>query len=428
VQHLSAPGIYGCALEALELREGHCFLNVCSGTGYFSALASQILGKKAVHRAIELRPELIEHASAKLAAIDCSHVELVLGSCLALCPDTSMRFERIYLGAGADETMGAILFRMLEMGGVLVGPFAGADGNQRLLRVRRVNEAEFDVTELMHVQFTPLLPATSSFAGMPSPMPNGPDFFIMVVRSNGFGASHTVWGTPVADESSKQLVLKLVRGPTPPTTLHMPAGTPSPLQPASPRGVRTRTRLAPISLPAPTWAPELHDRFPPAHRAAVRTLLLTHARPDSLLAKVPKDVLVDVLIPHLGYAAFQRVTSSGASSGTGDDAKASPAASPAVANDEAGSSQSEDEDEDEDVDVEAEGSEAEPRTRLSSCRPSNSSEASVSTRSRSYEEEDYDEEDPEQHLRLPLPPPSIPPVRTPSDAERRGLRRLLRCL
>lgn len=42
---------------------------------------------------------------------------------------------------------------------------------------------------------------------------NGPDFFIMVVRSNGFGASHTVWGT-LADESSKQLVLKLVRGPS----------------------------------------------------------------------------------------------------------------------------------------------------------------------------------------------------------------------
>mmetsp|Transcript_46199 Transcript_46199/g.121113 ORF Transcript_46199/g.121113 Transcript_46199/m.121113 type:complete len:234 (+) Transcript_46199:331-1032(+) len=46
VQHLSAPGIYGTALEALELREGMSFLNVCSGTGYFSAVASQILGKK----------------------------------------------------------------------------------------------------------------------------------------------------------------------------------------------------------------------------------------------------------------------------------------------------------------------------------------------------------------------------------------------
>ena len=394
MQHLSAPGIYGCALEALELREGHCFLNVCSGTGYFSALASQILGKKAVHRAIELRPELIEHASAKLAAVDCSHVELVLGSCLALCPDTSMRFERIYLGAGADETMGAILFRMLEVGGVLVGPFAGADGNQRLLRVRRVNEGEFDVSELMHVQFTPLLPATSSFPGMPSPV--------------------------------------TVTPPPPLTALHMPAGTPSPLQPASPRGVRTRTWLAPISLPAPTWGPEVHARFPPAHRAAVRTLLLAHARPDSLLAKVPKDVLVDVLIPHLGYAAFRQLTLSSASKPAGDDAKASPAASPAftpagftraaspaVSNDEAGSSQGEDEDKDYDEDYDED---------KSSRRLSGSSEASAGTRSRSNEEEDYDEEDPEQQLRLPLPPPAIPPVPTPADAERRGLRRLLRCL
>ena len=45
VQHLSAPSIYGTALESLELREGLSFLNVCSGTGYFSALACQILGK-----------------------------------------------------------------------------------------------------------------------------------------------------------------------------------------------------------------------------------------------------------------------------------------------------------------------------------------------------------------------------------------------
>ena len=230
----------------------------------------------------------------------------------------------------------------------------------------------------MHVQFTPLLPATSSFPGMPSPV--------------------------------------TVTPPPPLTALHMPAGTPSPLQPASPRGVRTRTWLAPISLPAPTWGPEVHARFPPAHRAAVRTLLLAHARPDSLLAKVPKDVLVDVLIPHLGYAAFRQLTLSSASKPAGDDAKASPAASPAftpagftraaspaVSNDEAGSSQGEDEDKDYDEDYDED---------KSSRRLSGSSEASAGTRSRSDEEEDYDEEDPEQQLRLPLPPPAIPPVPT----------------
>ena len=39
----------------------------------------------------------------------------------------------------------------------------------------------------------------------------GPDFFIMMSQSRGFGASHTVWGS-MADDESMQLALKLVRG------------------------------------------------------------------------------------------------------------------------------------------------------------------------------------------------------------------------
>ena len=38
----------------------------------------------------------------------------------------------------------------------------------------------------------------------------GPDFFIMMTR-NGFGATHTVWGS-MADEESMNLALKLVQG------------------------------------------------------------------------------------------------------------------------------------------------------------------------------------------------------------------------
>ena len=39
----------------------------------------------------------------------------------------------------------------------------------------------------------------------------GPDFFIMMSRSGGFGGTHTVWGS-LADEESMALALKLVRG------------------------------------------------------------------------------------------------------------------------------------------------------------------------------------------------------------------------
>lgn len=55
VQHLSAPGIYATVLESFELIEGQSFLNVCSGTGYFSALAAQLLGTKV--RASPARPD-----------------------------------------------------------------------------------------------------------------------------------------------------------------------------------------------------------------------------------------------------------------------------------------------------------------------------------------------------------------------------------
>ena len=144
-QHLSAPGIYAVALEALNLSHGLSFLNVCSGTGYLTALAARILGTRAVHTCIELRTSLVAHATSKLSALGLEHVDIRHGSCLSVDPTTSMRYARLYVGAGADETVASLYFGMLEIGGILVGPFAGTDGSQRLLRVRRLGEHSFQV-------------------------------------------------------------------------------------------------------------------------------------------------------------------------------------------------------------------------------------------------------------------------------------------
>lgn len=104
IQHLSAPGIYGAALEELQLAPELSFLNVCSGTGYLSAVVSQVLGPRAVHHAVELSPELAASAASKLKALPkCGGVEVTCGSCLGIDAARSMRFDRIYVGAGADE-------------------------------------------------------------------------------------------------------------------------------------------------------------------------------------------------------------------------------------------------------------------------------------------------------------------------------------
>ncbi len=49
--HISAPHIYGSAIEALDLVPNSCtsFLNIGSGTGYVSAIVADILGPNSLH-------------------------------------------------------------------------------------------------------------------------------------------------------------------------------------------------------------------------------------------------------------------------------------------------------------------------------------------------------------------------------------------
>ena len=55
-----------------------------------------------------------------------------------------MRFERIYVGAGASQRSAEVLFRMLHVGGIIVG-LLGPDGSQRLLKAQRISESHFQV-------------------------------------------------------------------------------------------------------------------------------------------------------------------------------------------------------------------------------------------------------------------------------------------
>ena len=231
-----------------------------------------------MHAAIELRSELVQRARTKLAALDCAHIDVRHGNCLEIDASSSMRFQRIYVGAGADEAMAAILFGMLELGGVLVGPFAGADGSQRLLSVRRLGDSSFQVRELMHVQFTPML-------SHPPPEERAALAALAAARH-----SHAV----VASESPTS---------APSATIPSPSNVSG-----DARGAQALSKLArssnPITLEAPFWSPDTHGRFPEAHEAAVYAVLLVHARAASELSVLPKEVLLQELLPKISYGAF----------------------------------------------------------------------------------------------------------------------------
>ena len=140
--HLSAPSIYAHSFDAFDLRPGLSFLNIGSGTGYMSALVAQAIGPTAVHHGIEMREELVAHARATCAQLGLPLIKFIHGNAFDVSVAHSMRYDRIYVGAGAPDALKAIAFKLLKWGGIIVGPFV-YEGQESLIKATmRSDDAE----------------------------------------------------------------------------------------------------------------------------------------------------------------------------------------------------------------------------------------------------------------------------------------------
>eukprot|EP00428_Durinskia_dybowskii_P028609 CAMPEP_0170240432 /NCGR_PEP_ID=MMETSP0116_2-20130129/19974_1 /TAXON_ID=400756 /ORGANISM="Durinskia baltica, Strain CSIRO CS-38" /LENGTH=517 /DNA_ID=CAMNT_0010491251 /DNA_START=119 /DNA_END=1670 /DNA_ORIENTATION=+ len=154
--HQSAPHIYARALEALmPLRAGMSFLNVGSGTGYFSSLVAELLGEGSVNDGIDIWPELVEHSRERCRRLGKGSIEFNQGNIYQLDVNVGMRYDRIYIGACASERA-KYLYELLEVGGILVAPFE-AGHSQQLRKVERVSEKHFKEEMLNAVHFATLV-------------------------------------------------------------------------------------------------------------------------------------------------------------------------------------------------------------------------------------------------------------------------------
>mmetsp|Transcript_908 Transcript_908/g.880 ORF Transcript_908/g.880 Transcript_908/m.880 type:complete len:600 (-) Transcript_908:113-1912(-) len=154
--HLSAPHIYAKALESLmPLQAGMSFLNVGSGTGYFNSIVGELIGNQATNHGIDIWPETVAHARERCRLRGTRNIEFTVGNVYQLDVNHTMRYDRIYLGACANSRS-KYLYRLLEVGGVLIGPFQ-AGHTQQLRRVVRHTETQFNVEVLGSVQFACLV-------------------------------------------------------------------------------------------------------------------------------------------------------------------------------------------------------------------------------------------------------------------------------
>eukprot|EP01029_Cantina_marsupialis_P025281 TRINITY_DN6674_c0_g1_i1.p1 TRINITY_DN6674_c0_g1~~TRINITY_DN6674_c0_g1_i1.p1 ORF type:complete len:288 (+),score=53.70 TRINITY_DN6674_c0_g1_i1:171-1034(+) len=135
--HLSAPNIYVRALENLSFGRGMSFLNVGSGTGYFSSVVAQLIGSKAKNHGIEIEEELVEFAKSHSDG----SITFVRGNALLLnTVDPIRKYDRIYIGVGLETSQINSLRRLLNVNGVMVVP----DLNEnKFMRIKYLGGSRF---------------------------------------------------------------------------------------------------------------------------------------------------------------------------------------------------------------------------------------------------------------------------------------------
>lgn len=153
-QTISQPYIVASMIDAADLGAGDRALEIGAGSGYAAAVMSRIAAQVI---AIERRPELVELARERMARLGYDNVRIVEGDGSEGLPEAGP-FEAI-LCAASGSHVPEVLLGQLSAGGTLVMPVGEPNSVQKLVKVSRRSESEFEEEDLGQVRFVPLIGA-----------------------------------------------------------------------------------------------------------------------------------------------------------------------------------------------------------------------------------------------------------------------------
>src|SRR5215213_363058 len=142
-QTISQPYIVALMIEAAELRPGDQVLEIGAGSGYAAAVMSQIATRV---YAIERYPSLGEAARRRFSSLGYDNIELRVDDGTLGWPEVAP-FHAILVAAGGPEVPSS-LKQQLAVGGRLVIPVGSEKREQKLLKISRSNETEFEQEDL----------------------------------------------------------------------------------------------------------------------------------------------------------------------------------------------------------------------------------------------------------------------------------------
>jgi protein-L-isoaspartate(D-aspartate) O-methyltransferase len=153
-QTISQPYIVALMLEAAELEPMDLVLEVGAGSGYAAAVIAEIVDEVI---AIERHEELAKLAGERMRRLGYDHVSIYHGDGTRGLPDQGP-FDAIIVSAAGPEVPEQLLLQ-LEIGGRLVMPVGEQEEVQKLLKITRTGEEDFEQEELGAVRFVPLIGA-----------------------------------------------------------------------------------------------------------------------------------------------------------------------------------------------------------------------------------------------------------------------------
>ena len=151
-QTISQPYIVALMIDSLNLTGQETALDIGTGSGYAAAVLSLIV--RDVY-SIERIESLADTARDTLRALGYDNVQVIHGDGSKGWP-AGAPYDAIVAAAAGPEVPES-LKEQLKIGGRLVMPVGSDTGAQRLVRVTRLSERDYDVQNLTGVRFVPLL-------------------------------------------------------------------------------------------------------------------------------------------------------------------------------------------------------------------------------------------------------------------------------
>nr|WP_295373973.1 protein-L-isoaspartate(D-aspartate) O-methyltransferase [uncultured Sphingosinicella sp.] len=153
-QTISQPYIVALMLEAAELEGSDKVLEVGSGSGYAAAVLAQVVDEVI---AIERHLELATLAGERMERLGYENVSIYEGDGTRGFPEEAP-FDAVIVSASGSHVPD-VLLQQLEVGGRLVMPVGEPGAVQKLLKITRSSEDEYEQEEMGAVRFVPLIGA-----------------------------------------------------------------------------------------------------------------------------------------------------------------------------------------------------------------------------------------------------------------------------